>query len=298
MKAIEGVEMKNPGFKIWKIGDLIYHEGPFLSHFAGDDNREYFMKWVDKNDALHRWMLFSVTDNNLSDFFNKKISLKDLIKLNPNGIVFFFDFGGDFQIRKTVISDLDSIPTEYYPSNDSFYDEDSYEEYAKELKERSVPHSKVAVDSHASNKEKELKAQISTAFGQRSEISKKLKKISFVDYYNSNLELLIDKLLILMTIYESSNKYSETKLPVYRRIAIRFIEQLEKDKRYTTRKNEELEDLKAKHFSKVWDTNFNESISRSKGWVILHYLNKAKVSIERGDDLSESIQKLKDLYEV
>ena len=52
MIEYQHIELKTLDFKPKKIGDLLYSEGPILSHFIGDDGKQYLFTWVDNNDCL------------------------------------------------------------------------------------------------------------------------------------------------------------------------------------------------------------------------------------------------------
>ena len=72
-------KIKSLEFKFIKKGDLIYQDGPILSHFVNNLNQDYFFYWVDCDDKFNKWMVFPVTKKELVDFFNKKLSVLAII---------------------------------------------------------------------------------------------------------------------------------------------------------------------------------------------------------------------------
>jgi len=131
-KIAEQIDVLNVDFT--KKGDLIYHEGPILSHFVGNKGHDYFFYWVDIDDEYNRWMVFEVTNNGLKNFFGKKSRLLDLVKLSPSSHVYYIDIDDDINFKRFFRSGKDNIPTSYLPSEKSFYNERHYEKYADVMK--------------------------------------------------------------------------------------------------------------------------------------------------------------------
>ena len=135
MEHIEAAQIANLGIKLVKQGDLLYHEGPLLSHFINEDNPDehYLYKWTDCDDTCNRWLIFRVSVGNLKSFFEKKTNLLQLIHQNP--FVYFIDLDNDLNPSNVVICPTNQIPTDYLPSERSFFKEKQYERYAFELKD-------------------------------------------------------------------------------------------------------------------------------------------------------------------
>ena len=135
MEHIEATQIANLGIKLVKQGDLLYHEGPLLSHFINEDNPDehYLYKWTDCDDICNRWLIFRVSVDNLKSFFEKKTNLLQLIHQNP--FVYFIDLDNDLHPSNVVICPTNQIPMDYLPSERSFFKEKQYERYAFELKD-------------------------------------------------------------------------------------------------------------------------------------------------------------------
>ena len=71
MEKIEGLIIDDLGFVPAYKGDMIFHEGPLLSHLVNADNEEehYFYKSTDKDDEHNRWLVFKITTKDLVSFF-------------------------------------------------------------------------------------------------------------------------------------------------------------------------------------------------------------------------------------
>lgn len=57
MKTIKGISIRNRNFdKFKKVADLIYFDGPLLSHYVTINGDNYLFYWIDQDDADNRWM--------------------------------------------------------------------------------------------------------------------------------------------------------------------------------------------------------------------------------------------------
>jgi hypothetical protein len=142
MELLKGLKVKDLGFSPKKMGDLLYYEGTLLAHFinAKNEHEHYFYKWSDCNDTYNRWLIFKISEENLQLFFDQQMNLLQLIQ--TNSFVFFTDINDKLQQKQTIIVAFDKIPATYFPSIDSFFEENEYEKYASVLKNR--------IDSHVS----------------------------------------------------------------------------------------------------------------------------------------------------
>jgi hypothetical protein len=139
MKRLVGVKINKLDFLPIKQGDLLYHEGPLLSVFkdALSDNF-YFYKWSDRDEKTHRWLVFKVSHKALSQFFDKKLSLRQLITEQP--FSYLLDIDNNIEPIQIVIVSTPNMPKTYLPDADSYFDTDDFESYAavlqKQIKEQ------------------------------------------------------------------------------------------------------------------------------------------------------------------
>lgn len=112
-----------------KKGDLIYHEGPLLSHFVDDENSDYLFKWCDNDDTTHTWLV--IKTNVLLAHFKKEISFLDLIK-NANKL-WLIKLDDDLNLCYEETIKFKQIDKDYLPSVSAFYDENRYDKYCKDL---------------------------------------------------------------------------------------------------------------------------------------------------------------------
>lgn len=121
MKTTKGydIQFDFTGFK--KIADLIYFEGPLLSHFVSDKGDDYLFYWVDKDEKDNRWLVLRVSLANLQRYMGKDISLRELIE-NPNdGYVYQVDIDDAINYHNVKLVQPADLPEDYLPTADSFY---------------------------------------------------------------------------------------------------------------------------------------------------------------------------------
>lgn len=112
-----------------KKGDLIYHEGPLLSHFVDDKDNNYLLKWCDNDDDTHTWLI--IKTNVLLAHFKKEISFLDLIK-NADKL-WLIKLDDDLNLCYEETIKFKQIDKDYLPSASAFYDENRYDKYCKDL---------------------------------------------------------------------------------------------------------------------------------------------------------------------
>ncbi len=136
MKNFKSISVKGLDFNPKKMGDLLYYEGPLLSHFQDitKPKEHYFYRWVDNNDEVNRWLIFKNTDLEVLNFFNKSCGELDLIKKNNTLTV--LDLDDNLNKVGIYVSSLADIPSAYLPSNKAIFDENRYEPYSLELKRK------------------------------------------------------------------------------------------------------------------------------------------------------------------
>lgn len=132
------IKKRETTFSATKMGDLIYYEGPFLSHFKSEDE-DYFCDWLDNDDNVNRWGLFKITKDNLKKYFKKELTLNQLILLNDEIIIWEIGnlIDGKMNYTSKYIIDIEEFKKYYFDEtkeDKSHYNERHFEEYAITLK--------------------------------------------------------------------------------------------------------------------------------------------------------------------
>jgi hypothetical protein len=145
MEKIEGLNITKLGFTPLHMGDLLSHEGPLLSHFIDKNNpyEHYLYKWVDNDEVCNRWLVAKLSEDNLKDFFNKKVNLRQII--TQNAFVYILDLSDYLTERTVLILNTNDVPESYLPTHNAFFNEKQYEPYALRLKETLMKADKTGV---------------------------------------------------------------------------------------------------------------------------------------------------------
>lgn len=122
MIQLRGIESKFPTNDLRKVADLIYFDGPFLSHYVSKSGDNYLSYWVDCDESNQRWLVFRVGINSLQNYVNKKKSLYELINGVDDGFVYAVDISEDGTQSVPLMTFLADIPDEYLPTADSYFD--------------------------------------------------------------------------------------------------------------------------------------------------------------------------------
>lgn len=122
MIQLRGIESKFPTNDLRKVADLIYFDGPFLSHYVSKSGDNYLSYWVDCDEDNQRWLVFRVGINSLQNYVNKKKSLYELIKGVDDGFAYAVDISEDGTQSVPLMTFLADIPDEYLPTADSYFD--------------------------------------------------------------------------------------------------------------------------------------------------------------------------------
>lgn len=121
MKTINGFNINFDFSKLIKVADLIYFDGPLLSHYMSDKGENYLFLWVDADDDYNRWVVLRTDILSIQQYLDKKVNLRSLM-MNPNdGFVFSVDIDDDINYSNIKVVPIDALPEEYFPTEDSFY---------------------------------------------------------------------------------------------------------------------------------------------------------------------------------
>ncbi len=122
MKKIKGFDIQFDFSNFRKIADLIFFEGPLLSHYISGKGDDYLFYWVDNDDHDNRWLVLRVSLADLQKYIGKKLSLLQLIE-NPNdGYLYCFDVDDNINYHNVLLVQPADLPSDYLPASDSFYE--------------------------------------------------------------------------------------------------------------------------------------------------------------------------------
>ena len=122
MRKIEGYNIEYDFSSFKKIADLVYLDGPFLSHYVSGKGDDYLFYWVDRDDNDNRWLVLRVSLSSLQKYIGKELTLLELIE-NPNdGYLYSVDVDNDLNYHNIKLVQPSAIPEDYLPEADSYYE--------------------------------------------------------------------------------------------------------------------------------------------------------------------------------
>ena len=122
MKEIDGYDIQYDFSNFKKVADLVYLDGPFLSHYVSGKGDDYLFYWVDRDESDNRWLVLRVSLANLQKYIGKEISLRELIN-NPNdGYLYAVDIDNDIRYHHVKLVQPSALPEDYLPDADSYYE--------------------------------------------------------------------------------------------------------------------------------------------------------------------------------
>lgn len=107
-----------------RVRDLEYFEGPLLTEFRNESGERYVASWCDRDDRVHRWMVFRVSMHDLALYRRGQISLREFMYRSRDDFMYLLDVDGEGTHVKVSLVTLDELPESYEPETDSFFDPD------------------------------------------------------------------------------------------------------------------------------------------------------------------------------
>jgi hypothetical protein len=122
MKKIEGynIDYDFSGFR--KIADLVYFDGPFLSHYVSGKGDDYLFYWVDCDEQDNRWLVLRVSLSSLQKYIGKEQTLRELIEHPNDGYLYVVDIDNSLVYHDIKLVQPSVLPDDYLPEVDSYYE--------------------------------------------------------------------------------------------------------------------------------------------------------------------------------
>ena len=121
MRQIEGFDIQFDFGDFKKMADLVYFDGPFLSHYVSGKGDDYLFYWVDRDETDNRWLVLRVSLANLQKYIAKELTLRELIE-NPNdGFLYSVDVDNELHYHNVKLVQPSALPESYLPEMDSYY---------------------------------------------------------------------------------------------------------------------------------------------------------------------------------
>ena len=121
MKTINGFNIEFDFSKLIKVADLIYYDGPLLSHYMSSKGENYLFYWVDVDNVHNRWVVIRTDIFSIQQYLEKKITLHSIITQPNDGFVYTVDIDNNIDYHNTKIVPIANLPEEYTPMENSYY---------------------------------------------------------------------------------------------------------------------------------------------------------------------------------
>ncbi len=121
MKQFQGMSVPLHIASFRKVSDLIYYEGPLLSHYVSPAGENYLFYWVDSDDKYNRWLVVRTDENTIEKYVSGQVSLHSVITKPNDGFVYMVDIDNDIQYHNIKVLPPTEFPDDYLPDEDSFY---------------------------------------------------------------------------------------------------------------------------------------------------------------------------------
>lgn len=121
MKTISGFNIHFDFGKLTKVSDLIYFDGPLLSHYMSSKGENYLFYWVDVDEIYNRWLVVRTDIVTIQQYLDKKISLYTVMSTPNDGFLYMVDIDANASYHNIQLIQVDSLPEDYLPGQDSFY---------------------------------------------------------------------------------------------------------------------------------------------------------------------------------
>ncbi len=122
MEKLNGIPIKSDWLNnLVKVSDLVYYDGPLLSHYQSLSGEDYLFYWVDTDNNYNRWLIVNVSIIKLQDYLNRKISLNQLITELDAGLVYKVDIDKEIKYHNFELLYIYELPESYLPNKNSFY---------------------------------------------------------------------------------------------------------------------------------------------------------------------------------
>lgn len=117
MKPLEGMPLETlPVSDLRHVRDLIYYDGPLLSHFCSHTGDDYLFYWVDCDEKANRWMVCRVGEAMILRLLNRFVPLNLVLPAGSrDDFVYFVDYGEDDATVAAHLVMQNAIPDDYLP---------------------------------------------------------------------------------------------------------------------------------------------------------------------------------------
>lgn len=122
-----------------KVADLLYYDGPILTHFTSNDSNEFLYYWVDSGSVANRWMVINITDIELRRFIEGDTPFVKIIQNNLLSGIYLLDIDDDLSTIESyfILKSQFSLVEEYLPEPSYYFTAEVPEVYTEKVLDKS-----------------------------------------------------------------------------------------------------------------------------------------------------------------
>ncbi len=122
MEKLIGYSRKDFPYKdLTKVSDLLFYEGPILSHFRDNDGNNYLFHWVDYDSQFNRWIVFKITEEQLYNYLRSVTNLRDVLMEQSREFVTVVDIDKNLSYKNISLIELKDLNKTYIPDANSYF---------------------------------------------------------------------------------------------------------------------------------------------------------------------------------
>lgn len=105
-----------------KVEDLVYYDGPLLSHYCTQAGKHYLFSFAEADDNANRWLVLEVTVAHLYDYLTDARTLRDICQQDYNSKLLVLDTNGEGDFVQVLFSEIGDLVPDYLPEEDSYFE--------------------------------------------------------------------------------------------------------------------------------------------------------------------------------
>lgn len=94
------------------VQDVIYFEGPLLTHYVDSHARNYFFHWLDVDHDYNRWVVYEVSEGLAEQIIENFEIPSDPLTYTQSELI-ILDMNSESEIKHVYLYTKDNFPTEY-----------------------------------------------------------------------------------------------------------------------------------------------------------------------------------------
>lgn len=106
-----------------KFADLVYYDGPLLSHYTNRSRtKHYLFHWLDNDTERNRWLVMEVNLSHLFDYLSDTRTLLDICQQEYNNKLIVAETNPTGAFTSGLLVPITELNPDYLPESDSYFE--------------------------------------------------------------------------------------------------------------------------------------------------------------------------------